>query len=383
MSALGIMNTIGTIHTYISEHQLQGTSESTIGWIFSIYTFLSFFCGIQIGPLFDAYGPRYLIAPGSVLILLTWFLLGLCTQYWQFIVVFSICGGLGTSLVFTPSVTAVGHFFLRKRGVCTGLAAAGGSMGGVVYPLVLQALFPKVGFAWATRVIGFISIVLVIIANLCIRSRLPPRKATKEAILPDLMIFRDPILTLTTVGIFFIEWALFIPLTYLTSYGLSSGLDANLSYQIIAFMNVGSCFGRWLPGLIADRWGRFNTMIVTIALCMITTLAIWLPAGSSAAAIITYAVIFGFASGTGISLTPVCVSQLCKVENYGRYYATCYTIVSFACLTGVPIAGSLLTTTGGAYWSVIIFTGCAYSGAFASFTAARVVGVGWGFRKVY
>jgi hypothetical protein len=45
--------------------------------------------------------------------------------------------------------------------------------------------------------------------------------------------------------------------------------------------------------------------------------------------LVIYALLFGFSSGSNISLTPVCVGQLCKTENYGRYYATAYTIVSF------------------------------------------------------
>ena len=32
--------------------------------------------------------------------------------------------------------------------------------------------------------------------------------------------------------------------------------------------------------------------------------------------------------GSNISLTPVCVGQLCDTEVFGRWYATCYTIVS-------------------------------------------------------
>lgn len=377
------MNTLGIIQTHVTQNQLKGMDDSAIGWIFSIYTFFAFFCGIQIGPTFDAVGPRWLVASGSVLILLMWFLLGVCTQYWHFIIAFSICGGVGTSLVFTPAITAIGHWFLRRRGLCTGIAAVGGSMGGVVWPLVLQSLVPKIGFAWATRVIGFISIILMIFANLFIRSRLPARKVTRESIMPDLKIFRDPIYTLTTAAIFFVEWALFIPLAYLPLYSISKGIDTALAYQIIAYFNVGSCFGRWLPGFVADKAGRFNTMIITISSCLITTFAIWLPAGGSVAAIIAYAVIFGFASGSGISLTPVCVSQLCKVENYGRYYATCYTMVSFACLTGVPIAGALISACGGQFYGVIIFTGVSYGGAVACFIAARVLGVGWGLKKVY
>lgn len=69
LCAFGLMNTIGTIQAYLSEHQLQGYSPSVIGWIFSIYIFLAFFCGLQIGPLFDAKGPRWLILSGSILIL--------------------------------------------------------------------------------------------------------------------------------------------------------------------------------------------------------------------------------------------------------------------------------------------------------------------------
>jgi MFS family permease len=124
-------------------------------------------------------------------------------------------------------------------------------------------------------------------------------------------------------------------------------------------------------------------MIITITMCLITTLAFWLPANGSMALIIVYALVFGFASGSGISLTPVCVGQLCRVENYGRYYATCYTLVSFGSLTGIPIAGQLVTRTGGQYWGLIVFTSCSYAASCIMYTAARVAGAGWEFKKAY
>lgn len=380
---LSMMNTLGTFQAYLLTHQLSDQTESAVGWIFGIYAFLSFFCGIQIGPIFDAKGPRWLVLTGSVLLLAAYLLLGICHRYWHFLVVFGVVGGLGTSLVFTPAIAAVGHFFLRKRGQCTGLAAVGGSLGGIVYPLTLQALFPRIGFAWSTRVIGLINLILLIVANLFIKSRLPPRKATKESILPDFRIFRDPVFALTTMGVFFVEWGLFVPLTYLTSYALSSGVSASFSYQIIAVLNTGSCFGRYFPGLISDRIGRFNAMVITVFLCLASTLGLWLPANGRVAMIIVYAIFFGFASGSGISLTPVCVGQLCKVENYGRYYATCYTLVSFGSLTGIPIAGQLVTSCGGKYWGLIVFTSCSYAASTITFVAARVLGAGWTLKKVF
>ncbi|OAL35338.1 hypothetical protein AYO20_05389 [Fonsecaea nubica] len=383
MSALGMMNTLGTYQAYLSTHQLQSKSESTVGWIFGIYAFLSFLLGMEIGPVFDAKGPRWLVFAGSVFMVASHLLMGVCTEYWHFLIVIGIVGGIGTSLVFTPAIAAIGHYFLRKRGQTTGLAAAGGSMGGILFPLTLQALFPKIGWAWSTRVSALINLVLLIFANLFIRSRLPPRKATKENILPDIRIFRDPVFALTTAGVFFVEWGLFVPLTYLSSYALSHGVSTSFSYQIIAILNVGSCFGRYFPGFVADKVGRFNAMVVTIFLCMVSTLAFWLPANGSIALIIVYALVFGFASGSGISLTPVCVGQLCRVENYGRYYATCYTLVSFGSLTGIPIAGQLVTACKGEYWGLIVFTSCSYAASLIMLTAARVVGAGWSIKAIY
>lgn len=60
-------------------------------------------------------------------------------------VVFGVIGGLATSLTFTPSVAAIGHWFNKKRGNATGIAATGGAFGGIVFPLLLENLIPKIG----------------------------------------------------------------------------------------------------------------------------------------------------------------------------------------------------------------------------------------------
>lgn len=41
-AGFGYMNTIGVYHAYIAEHQLLNYSESSIGWVFSLYIFLAF-----------------------------------------------------------------------------------------------------------------------------------------------------------------------------------------------------------------------------------------------------------------------------------------------------------------------------------------------------
>lgn len=392
-ACFGYMNTIATFQAYLATNQLEEYNEQTVGWVFSLYVFLSFFCGVQIGPVFDAHGPRAIVAAGSALLVLSAFLMGECTEYWHFMIVFGVLGGLGTSLLFTPAVSAIGHWFLVKRANATGIAAAGGSVGGVVFPLMLQSLIPKVGWAWSVRILGFIFVVLLGVANLLIRTRLPPRPG--GSVLPDFTIFRDKSFLLCTLGTYCLEWGLFVPITYLISYTLrSNATSETFAYQIIAIFNAGSSLGRWLPGYLADVIGRYNTMVLHVALCMTTSLGLWLPATvlsedseTSATTIlgllVTYCVLFGFASGSNISLTPVCVGMLCDTEEYGRYYATCYTVVSFGTLTGIPIAGAIIEATDGAYWGVALWTGICYICALACFCAVRVIKVGWKVNAFY
>lgn len=243
---------------------------------------------------------------------------------------YSVLNGLGGSLINTPCIAAIGHFFLMKRGNATGVAMTSGSIGGVIFPLMLQKLIPLVGFAWSTRILGFILLILLILTNLLVRSRLPRKKVTTfKTVLPDLTAFKDIPFTLLTLGIFMLEWGVFVPLSYITSYVVSHGHSSSFGFQILSIMNGGSFFGRIFAGLIADMIGRMNTLILSIALCMITCFGLWLPAGESTAMIIVFSLSFGFASGSNVSLSPVCVGQMCKTENYGRYCATCWMVVAF------------------------------------------------------
>jgi MFS family permease len=142
-------------------------------------------------------------------------------EYWHFMLVFGVLGGVGTSLIFTPAISAIGHWFYVKRANATGIAAAGGSVGGIIFPLMLQQLYPQIGWAWSSRVLGFIFIGLLASANLLIRSRLPPKPG--GSVLPDFTIFRDTPFLMCTLGTFFLEYGLFVPITYLASYTLRTG----------------------------------------------------------------------------------------------------------------------------------------------------------------
>ena len=78
MIVFGLINTAAVFESWFSTHQLADRSASDIGWIFSLYLFVVFFVGIQVGPLFDAYGARYLVSIGSALVVASLMLLSIC-----------------------------------------------------------------------------------------------------------------------------------------------------------------------------------------------------------------------------------------------------------------------------------------------------------------
>jgi hypothetical protein len=80
LASIGMTNIMGSFQKHISENQLSDYDESTIGWIFSLYAFLAFFCSIYVGPFFDKYGPRWLIFAGSMCVIMDMMLLSFCTR---------------------------------------------------------------------------------------------------------------------------------------------------------------------------------------------------------------------------------------------------------------------------------------------------------------
>lgn len=296
-------------------------------------------------------------------------------------------GGLGGALLNVPSYGVIAHFFKRRRGFATGVAATSGSIGGIIFPVYLQAVIPELGFAWATRIIGFMLLFLSVIANLLVRSRLPPSRHP-VSVWPDWTLFKDLKFTFACVGVWFMEWGIFTPLTYIVSYAAAHGQGTTDAYTLLSLLNAGSFLGRFLPGFLADKWGRFNVIILTNALCVVTVLAFWLPAGDSRALLITFAITFGFASGSNLGLYPVCIGQLCGARDYGRFFSTAMMVGSFGTLSSLPIAGALLeigSTQGqGQGWlALILFAALSYAIAMSCFLAARVLAVSWNMKEVY
>jgi MFS family permease len=301
--------------------------------------------------------------------------------YYQYLLSFGILGGISSSLLFTPSVSAIGHWFRTRRALATGIGFTGGSMGGVIFPLVILYLAPKIGFPWAIRAIGLLSAGLLLTACLLVRTRLP--LSTHAGTMIDIMALRDVKYGMTTLAIFFIEFAVFIPLTYISSYAIHAGIAPQKAYLMVAFLNAASILGRAVPGYFADRFGRFNVMACTSFVCSLFIFTLWLLGNKSEASITAFSIMFGFWSGTAIGLGPACIAQVCRIQDLGKRNGTAFAIASFGALIGIPIAGAILNQSGTDYFGLIMFGGALYVAGSVAFAVTRGIAGGWKLRVIF
>lgn len=49
--SMGLLNTLAILEAWVASEELPTMDTSTIGWIFSCYAFLLYFCGAQVGML--------------------------------------------------------------------------------------------------------------------------------------------------------------------------------------------------------------------------------------------------------------------------------------------------------------------------------------------
>ena len=213
------MNSFGAFQTYYTLTLNQ--PASTISWIGTVQNWLTFFIGAFSGRLLDAgfFIPTLMV--GSTLQLLGIFLMSVSTKYWHLMLTQGVLTGLGGGIFFTPSMGLLATYFSTKRAFAIGIATTGNAVGGMIYPLLVRELLPKLGYPWTVRVLGFLNLALLLVAAAVLRPRLPPRKSGPVV---DLSAFKEPPYALFVAALFFAIWGV-----YYTFYYVSASLPSHVS----------------------------------------------------------------------------------------------------------------------------------------------------------
>ncbi|KAI9456064.1 MFS general substrate transporter [Lactarius psammicola] len=369
MNTWGIVNTFGAYQSFYEVDLLRSHSPSAISWIGSVQAFLLFLVSVLTGPIFDAGHTRTLLGVGSFLVVLGTMMTSLVKQYYQAFLAQGLCIGLGAGMMFVPSIAVVSTYFDKHRSFAIGVGASGSSFGGIIYPTIFHELQPRIGFGWATRVIGLIVLVTLVIANLVTRQRVLPTTRRK---LFDVSALREAPFIFCTLGLCFGFIGLYNPFFYITSFALSkTGASATLAFYFVPILNAASVLGRLAPTALADRVGTLNTIIPCTLICGVLVLA-W-TAVRSTGTLIAFALLYGFFSGSFVSLPPsTLVSLSPDLSKVGTRIGMSFSISSLGVLIGSPVGGALLNLHTGQFVRMQVFCAVTMFLACAMLVIARV-----------
>ncbi|KAI1785384.1 MFS general substrate transporter [Ganoderma leucocontextum] len=310
------------------------------------------------------------------------------TQVTHLIVLQGVLFGISGGLLYVPIVRLIPEWFSERKDLAGGIIYAGGGFGGFVFPFILNAMLDNIGLRWTLRIWAIGSTVIIGIALLGIRPRLPVPKFTAgqerpRFIPPRLGLMRSPLfwsvsLTILLQGLSYFPVSLYI-ISFTTA--LSTPFTAIVVTSVFNSSAVG---GQIILGHLSDRYPYPCVMFLSAIGSGTAAFLLW-GLASSATKLYFFAIIFGALSG-GFSSTWQNASFDCargRPEHAGL--ALCGTSVfkGVSAVVGPIISGLLLqrgqgSSIGGVfsqqgYGSVEIFVGsCAIATGAGSVLVAVV-----------
>jgi MFS family permease len=168
---------------------------------------------------------------------------------------------------------------------------------------------------------------------------------------------------------------LYFAFYYVSSYSRDIiGMSYTDSLNLLLVMNGVGLPGRLVPNHLADRFGPINVFIpvaTIVSACMFCWMAV-----KNTPGLYVWCAFYGFVAGGVQSLFPAALSSLTTdVRKAGVRMGMVFTIVSFATLAGPPIAGAIITASGGNYYGAQAFAGASLMLGMVFLVAAREVKV--------
>lgn len=237
--------------------------------------FVFFVGGLFVGPAFDRYGSRSLLKLGTAICFVSFLCTSWSSQYWHYLlsqgflfglgnallcVVISPLGSSGPDLVvgsFYPVTGAISEWFDEKRGLALGVASAGSSAGGVLWPIVLDKLFDNMSEEAVQRIIAVVSTPLLLVSCYLVKERqkaaVNDAKPSQKNMLKVLFEWRFLALCVCLMVMY---CGMLVPFYYIPLYAQDQQISSAMANNLLAITYGGSFFGRIGAGWLADCFGR-------------------------------------------------------------------------------------------------------------------------------
>jgi MFS family permease len=137
-SLRSLISAYGSYQSYYENNILSLKSSGAISWIGTVETVLVMLGGMASGPFFDRGYIKELLTVESFLIVFGFMMLSLASEYYQILLAQGFCVGLGSGLIYTPSLALIATVFMKKRSIAIALVSCGAPVGEASLQISLQ-----------------------------------------------------------------------------------------------------------------------------------------------------------------------------------------------------------------------------------------------------
>lgn len=359
-----------------------GASRGDVAAVFAISGFL--YCAVSVvsGQLADRFGSRPVILAGFALLAAGLAGASFAPSLMLLYLTYSLGVGLGIGFVYAPSVGAVQPWFVRRRGLASGIAVSGIGVGTLVVPFAAVLLIDLVGWRGALASMATGALVIGGLAAMFIerdpaaRGLAPdgdPRPIAATNAAPRGITLREALRTrllwLHYAGITLCSVGVFIPFVHLVPYAADHGLPETIGALLTGMIGAGSIVGRFALAGVGDRIAR-TTMIVLLYAALGALLVAW-TASSSTTALALFAFAFGTAYGGYSATLPSLAMDAFGARNLAGIIGFLYTGFAIGNLLGPWLAGIAFDRYGSYTLPIVVGAVCMGAAVVVALLARR------------
>ena len=336
--------------------------------------------GILQGRLSDRFGPRLIMTVGGVLLGAGYLLMSQVATVWHLYLFCSLLIGVGISGTDVVLLSTTARWFVKKRGMMTGIIKVGTGVGMLIMPLVINGLITAYGWRTAFVVLG-----AAILLCYCAGSQFLVRDPGKRGLVPDGEGGAYPLnqsppekgMTLQEaartaqfwtlcVAFLLVFFCVGIILMHLVTHAIDLGIAPAQAAMVLSVVGGASIVGRFVMGGAGDRIGN-KTALVICFLCLVSSL-VWLQLSNRLWMLLLFAMVYGFAHGGFFTLISPLIADLFGTRSHGVIFGivACAATVGGA---GGPVTAGYIFDITGSYGMVFgILTGMGIAGLIAAIT---------------